>query len=231
VMEEIDVAILAFDDQRRLELVNRAGAKFLQSTEERARGSTAAELKVEALLEGEVPRKLEGTTYELKRTVFRRGGHRHDLLVISDVQRALRDEEREAWQRLVRVLGHEINNSLAPIRSVAQSLLSLKPQDEDTVKGLELIIRRSEGLSRFLAAYAKLAKLPPPKRQPISVADWVRRCVALVPAEVANCPDVTMSADADQLDQVLINLLKNAVEADPAHKPRVSWRARDGQLE
>lgn len=237
VMEEIDVAILAFDDQRKLELVNRAGARLLGATEERLRGATATELKLEGLLEGEAPRRLDGPfpggPYELKRNVFRRGGHRHDLLVITDVQRALRDEEREAWQRLVRVLGHEINNSLAPIRSVAQSLLDLKPADEDTVKGLELIMRRSEALTRFLSAYAKLARLPPPVKQPMQAAAWVKRCAALVPVEVIEAPDVALHGDPDQLDQVLINLLKNATEAaaETNGRVQVTWRARGAELE
>jgi PAS domain S-box-containing protein len=239
VMEEIDVAIFAFDEPRRLELVNPAGARLLGSTEERLRGSSAAELGLAALLEGEVPRRVEGPfaggPYELRRSVFRRGGHRHDLVVLTDVQRALRDEEREAWQRLVRVLGHEINNSLGPIRSVAQSLLDLKPADADAVKGLELILRRSEALGRFLSAYAQLARLPKPKKSPVAVSGWVRRCAALetrAPVTVVPGPQATLEADADQLDQLLINLVKNAAEAalETQGGVELSWSAERGGL-
>jgi two-component system nitrogen regulation sensor histidine kinase NtrY len=239
VMEEIDVAILAFDDARRLELVNPAGARLLGSTEERLRGSSADTLGLTALLEGEAPRRVDGLfpggPYELRRSVFRRGGQRHDLLVITDVQRALRDEEREAWQRLVRVLGHEINNSLGPILSVAQSLLDLEPADADTVKGLELIKRRGEALGRFLSAYAQLARLPAPKKAAVSVAAWVRRCAALetrVNVEVVPGPETTLEADADQLDQLLINLVKNAAEAALETKGSVqlTWSAGRGAL-
>jgi PAS domain S-box-containing protein len=237
VMEEIDVSILAFDAQGRLDFLNRAAARLLGQTEERLRGATAAELELQDLLDGEAPRRLDRSfpgspgPHELKRGVFRRGGARHDLLVITDVRRALRDEEREAWQRLVRVLGHEINNSLAPIRSIAQSLLALLERSDrpggweaDAVDGLKVIERRSEALGRFLSAYARLSKLPPPQPRPIDVPAWLTRLASLearVKVDVAPGPALELAGDPDQLDQVLINLLKNAAEAALETKGRV----------
>ena len=91
--------------------------------------------------------------------------------MLTDLRRALREEERQAWQRLVRVLGHEINNSLAPIRSIAGNLQqTLQAPDgeraadwqEDLRRGLAVIERRSEALGRFMTSYARLARLPPP---------------------------------------------------------------------
>ncbi|MHB8875130.1 MAG: sensor histidine kinase [Myxococcaceae bacterium] len=248
VMEEIDVAIFAFDDERRLEMANTAGARLLGRPIERAGGASAEELGLQALLEGEAPRRVDATfpggqgPWELKRGVFRRGGQRYDLLVVTDVQRTLRQEEREAWQRLVRVLGHEINNSLAPIRSIAVTLLELlkRPDradgwEEDVAQGLSVVARRSEALDRFLRAYAKLARLPSPVLAPLDVEGWVRRAVALerrLEVEVLPGPKVAVQADADQLDQVLINLLKNAVEAALEAKGRVavSWAVEGRQL-
>jgi signal transduction histidine kinase len=167
-------------------------------------------------------------------------------LVLADVSQALRDEERQAWQRLVRVLGHEINNSLAPIKSVAGSLSQLvgrKPRpadaDDDLTRGLQVIEGRAEGLSRFLASYAQLARLPAPKRRPLAVEEWVRRVVALetrLPVVVRPGETLTINADGDQLDQLLINLVGNAVDASlEAHKSggevAIGWHAPNGALE
>jgi signal transduction histidine kinase len=143
--------------------------------------------------------------------------------VLSDVSRTLRDNEREAWRRLIRVIGHEINNSLSPIQSISQSLGALieakerAPDWETDVKdGLAVIARRAEALGRFMASYAALARLPPPRPAPIAIASLVKKVVGLetrVPIEVRGGTDVTVSADPDQLEQALINLVKNATEA------------------
>jgi signal transduction histidine kinase len=135
----------------------------------------------------------------------------------------LREEELQAWQRIVRVLGTELNNSLTPIKSIAESLTSIMRRmpraedwEEDMLHGLGIIATRSEGLSRFLGAYARLAKLPRPKFDTVSVDGWVRRVVSLetrVTLTLEPGPDLQIQGDPDQLDQVLINLLKNAVDA------------------
>src|SRR5689334_7869082 len=130
VMEEIDVAIFTFDNENKLRLVNRAGERLLARPTERLLGFTAAELGLGAALEGEPARTMElsfpggSGRWGMRRGTFRQAGLPHHLVVLSDLSRALRDEERQAWQRLIRVMGHELNNSLAPIQSVAQSLES-----------------------------------------------------------------------------------------------------------
>jgi signal transduction histidine kinase len=176
----------------------------------------------------------------VRRSEVRLSGVPHRLLVLTDVQRALRAEEREAWQRLVRVLGHEINNSLGPIRSIAETLraaLAKVPRapdaDEDLARGLEVIERRADALARFMASYARLARLPPPRLGKVDVAAWVRRAADLetrLPVEVSAGPPVELAADADQLDQLLINLVANAVEAarETGGGVRVGWTADAG---
>jgi len=249
VMSEIDVAVFAFDGQRRLRLVNRAGERLLAQPEARLVGASAAALEMEALLDGEAPRTVEAAfaggrgPWELRRGAFRLGGLPHELLVLTDVQRALREEERQAWQRLVRVLGHEINNSLAPIRSIAGQLQETvkrpdRPLDwqEDMTRGLAVIERRSEALGRFMSAYARLAKLPPPRLAPVDVGAWVRRVVELekrLPVRLAPGPELTISGDGDQLDQLLINLVQNATDAalETRGGVEVTWRRLDRQVE
>jgi len=248
VMGEIDVAVLAFDDDGALRLVNAGGERLLGHPAERLLGRRADELGLAACLEGEAPRLVElqlGSSagrWELRRGAFRQGGRPHQFILLADVSRSLRQEERLAWQRLVRVLGHEINNSLTPIRSIAdrlEQLLRRSPPDgdlrEDLGRGLGVIAARSEGLSRFLAAYTRLARLPPPRLGPVDVADWVQRTVRLdarLPITVVPGPDVRLRADGDQLDQLLINLLANAVDAAmvTGGGVRIGWSSSDRQF-
>jgi two-component system nitrogen regulation sensor histidine kinase NtrY len=242
VMAEIDAAVFTFDDATgRLVFVNRGGERLLDEPAERLVGRPAAELGLADCLEGESPRVLDqrgayANRWELRRSAFRQEGRAHTLVLLTDVRRALQAEEREAWQRLIRVLSHEINNSLAPIRSFAGSLRALVDRaprgdgsDTDLREGLAVIEQRADSLSRFIAAYARLARLPQPVLRPVSVAGWVARTVALEPRrEVAVEPgqDGEILADADQLDQLLINLVRNAVDSVEATggAVRVGWR-------
>ncbi len=248
VMAEIDVAVFAFDGEGRLKLVNRAGERLLGRPMPRLLDRTAAELGLAEALTGETPRVVDWRypgghgRWELRRTPFRQEGLPHQLVVLTDLSRALREEERQAWQRLVRVLGHEINNSLAPILSLTESLERLLDRDpqppdagEDVREGLAVISGRARALNRFMASYARLARLPPPDLAPMAVRDWVERAAGLetrLPVRVAGGPEATIVADADQLDQLLINLITNAVDAslETAGGVEVEWSRRDGSL-
>jgi PAS domain S-box-containing protein len=249
VMEEIDVAVFAFDEQRRLRLVNRAGERLLGEAGGALLGREASELGLAEYLRDEGPataqRAFPGGAgrWGVARSAFREGGRPHRLLVLTDLTRPLREEELRAWQRLVRVLGHELNNSLAPIRSIAGSLAAIAgreplPEDwrEDMREGLAIIAARSEALARFLGAYARLAALPRPAPGPVPLADVVRRVVRMevrLPVAVAEGPAVTVPADGDQLEQLLINLVKNAVEAalETGGGVAVRWTVAAGQVE
>ncbi len=249
VMEEIDVAVFTFDELKRLVLLNRAGERLLGRTAESMIGRTADELGLGGALDPAVVPVLElklpggAGRFEAHRGTFRQGGVPHELLVLTDVSRVLREEERLAWQRLIRVLGHELNNSLAPIKSLAGSLDDLvarqpRPDDweADLRRGLAVMGGRAESLSRFLDAYARLARLPPPQRRPVDLGELVRRVAGLetrLRVEVADAPGLKVRADPDQLEQLLINLVRNAVDAalETGGGVRLAWRAKGAWAE
>jgi two-component system, NtrC family, nitrogen regulation sensor histidine kinase NtrY len=242
VLEEIDVAIFAFDEQSRLRLVNPAGARLFAATARSLHDRSADELGLTPLLDSP-PSAVSDQAFPggagrwaVRHTTFRESGHPHKLLVLSDLTRELREEELLAWQRLVRVLGHELNNSLTPIQSIAQSLDTLvrepdPPADwrDDMLEGLSVIASRSDSLARFVSSYARLARLPAPARRMFSLEPVTERIVRMFPAErltLVSGEPVMLNADPDQIEQALINLLQNAMDAvsPTGGNVRMEWR-------
>jgi nitrogen fixation/metabolism regulation signal transduction histidine kinase len=250
VVERLDAAVLAVDASGTIRIANRTAERLVGKTLE---GTTIGEHGLEHLFAVEVPRTVElalpggGGTWEVRPSDVRLSGMPHKLIVMTDVQHALRAEERQAWQRLVRVLGHEINNSLGPIASIAETLRAglARPQrrddlEDDLARGLEVIERRAAALARFMQSYARLVRLPPPRFGRVEVAAWVQRTADLAGADkvggqvvVAAGPAVTIPGDADQLDQLLINLVRNAVEANAetdGATVRIAWSVAAGTV-
>ena len=252
VMAEIDVAVFAFDGEQRLQLVNRAGERLLAQPSNRLLGRTSDDLGLAACFsreEGEGPQTMQMVfpggfgRWDIRHSTFREGGAQHQLLVLTDLSQTLREEERTAWQRLLRVLGHELNNSLAPIKSVAGSLADLltlqpRPTDwgDDMHRGLEVISSRADSLARFIESYSKLARLPQPRFEPLNIGSLVQRVVSLetrLPVNVVAGPDLVIKGDDIQLEQLLINLVRNAVDASMETKGDVGvgWNQNNGQVE
>ena len=249
IMAEIDVAVFTFDPQRRLRLVNRAGEHLLGRPIDKLLGRSAEQLGLAVCLDSneDAPLTLNfpggSGRWGVRRSTFREHGLPHELLVLTDLSRTLREEERRAWQRLVRVLGHEMNNSLAPIKSIAASLEALlrrepPPADwqDDARSGLKSIATRADALSRFMEAYARLARLPPPQKEDIDLAELIRRVVSLEPRLRVNLlpgPAAKINVDAAQIEQALINLVHNAVDAslETGGGVSIGWRANGDCVE
>jgi two-component system nitrogen regulation sensor histidine kinase NtrY len=242
VMAEIDVAVFTFDERQKLQFANPCGERLLGARAGRLRGCGATDLGLAECLAGDTPRiipiDLPGGAgrWEIRRSTFRMEGRPRQLLVLSDLTKSLREEERQAWKRLIQVLRHEINNSLAPIDSLAGSVVSLlnrrpRPSDweADMNDGLTVIRERSKALNRFMTAYSGLTRLPRPRLGPVAVGDRVRRVAGLEVRQhihIVAGPERTIRADGDQLDQLLINLMRNAVDAaqETGGQVRVGWR-------
>lgn len=243
VLAEIDIAVFAFDGSQRLMLVNRAGQRLVKGA---AAGATARDLGLDDLLHAggrkTVARRFSGGSgrWDVWTGSFRESGVPHFLLVISDLSRALREEERKAWQRLVRVMGHELNNSLTPIKSMATTLqtrladgAAVDSLRDDLGTSLGIIASRAEALGRFMTGYTMLARLPAPRRKTVRLRSLVERAAAIDTRLRATVEgeDANIAVDPDQLEQLLINLVKNAVDAAGIDGAvRVRWALDRGVL-
>ncbi len=228
LLRSVDVAVLALDGRGALRLANPAAARLLGAPGPQLLGRSAAELGLLDLVPDEPGTRLVDSVaghpgrWQVTHGTYREAGLAQHLLVVSDLRRTLREEERAAWQRLLRVMGHEVKNSLAPIRSIAGTVRSMVarelpegPHRADALEGLQVIEERSASLDRFLSQYRRLAHVPPPHPVRTAVAPLLRRVAALSPSPVGICVDEELFAvlDADLVEQALVNLLRNAVEA------------------
>ncbi len=257
VIAEMDAPVLAFDQENRLRLLNPAAERVFSLLPARDLGKSVADLDLtvlfdepsEAAVQLELPRgpgtrrsePSQPQRWMIRRSTFRQRGVPHILVVLSDVSAALREEERLAWRRLIRVIGHEISNSLTPIKSIAGSLrsriapvLSRSPipaleaatqapsngvLNRDLQRGLSVIENRAESLNRFVQAYRELAQLPAPVLKRVPLLPLLERVVSLeirLDVRILAAPEVELLADQDQIEQLLINLIRNAVESASA---------------
>jgi nitrogen fixation/metabolism regulation signal transduction histidine kinase len=253
ILEVMHAPLFAFDRDDTLQLVNNAGLKLLGLPNARSFGRSARELGLEVLLRApdqtihslsaDQKSKAAPARWLLRKASFRQDGAPHTLLLLADVSLPLQEEEQIAWKRLIRVLGHELSNSLAPIKSIAGSLLERVDSlegDETTLRdfrrGLGVVESRAESLHRFVQSYRQLAQLPPPKLRPVPAGPLLERVVLLeqrLPVQLDPGPPALLNADPDQLEQMFINLLANAVDASLARDSqpvRVSWKLADSSL-
>lgn len=246
MFEVIHTPLFTFDRENVLQLVNNVGLKLLGTTYSRCIGRSARELGLEELLEAQdhtiCAVGASPARWLLRRAAFRQDGAPHTLLLLADVSLPLKEEEQAAWKRLIRVLGHELSNSLAPIKSIAGSLLDRvgalpEESQHDFRRGLSVVEARADALHRFVQSYRRLAQLPPPRLQPVPLAPLLERVVLLeqrLPIDIDPGPVISLTADPDQLEQMFINLLANAADASLANgaKPaRVTWRANGPDVE
>ncbi|MDR7091259.1 sensor histidine kinase [Cellvibrio fibrivorans] len=235
IIEHIDVAIIALNQDNQIRFLNPAAENLLQLKNSLTNRELLQQLAfVQELTSGchqvvELSLGYQQGRFNVYVEEFREDGKQHKLLFITDIRTLLRSEERKAWQDLVRVISHEINNSLSPIASISQTLQRLLERDAqyaDVIgnlrEGLGIISERAKGLSQFVDSYKQLAKLPEPQTQPLSIRPLVEKIVALFnhqPITIEAERDFILQLDPVQFEQVLINLIKNAVESTALANP------------
>jgi nitrogen fixation/metabolism regulation signal transduction histidine kinase len=253
ILAEIDVALFGFDSRGILEWVNDSGQRLLKLNNEKILGCHAEKFGLDLCLKGAAPRIVDLSLpggmgrWELRRATYREKGLSHQLVFLSDMTRTLHEEQRQAWKHLIQILRHEINNSLTPIQSVAQSLQTRLKQEsssqnweDDVREGLKIIAERSEVLGGFIASYSRLTRLPDPTFAEMNVETWIHHVVGLetrLSVEIKQGPELKIQADRSQLDQLLINIVSNAVEAGMEAKRQadehvvITWKIAGSFLE
>lgn len=230
LLSEFDAPVFVFDRNTRLTHCNIIAGRLFDKSPTKLIGLNVPQLNMDELLDEESGTVIEhwfptkGGRWELRKNVFMQQGKRYTLIFLNDISRALREEERQAWSRLIRVLGHELNNSLASVMSVCETLIRRLGDDKTPQwcqhyeRALNLIHERSGSLLKFTDAYARLAKLPKPQSRTIDLLATLNRMANLVEGnfKVINTAAFHINADPEQLEQLLINVMKNAVEASAA---------------
>lgn len=228
VIDHIDVAIVAIDENNGICFYNPAAKKLFKLDKTNANQSLPAQIEfAQAFSAGNhrvVELNLHGQQgrYNVHVEAYRDSGYQRKLLFITDVSTLLRSEERKAWRNLVRVISHEINNSLTPIASISQTLKRIiekqqaEPGAQELIEGLTIISERATGLGEFVKSYRQLSKLPDPKREWLPLRPFFERIKHLFEKmEIRlDChAELLVCMDPVQMEQVFINILKNAIES------------------
>jgi len=239
IVRRVDVALLAFDESGVLRWWNPAAERVFAGV--LSTDTTAATLGISDWLDGPterpvvVPGDVMSATWDLRRGVFHRAGQRYHYVLLASLRQVRREGERGAWQRLLRVIGHEVNNTLAPVSSMASTCKGMLQDDgvaaiERVVRALDVIERRAASLGRFIAEYARLARLPEPRPVPMELGEMIRRVAAMdtrCAVRVIGAAEITVLADEPLLEQALVNLVRNAIDAAVTTQGGVTidWRA------
>ena len=233
----LDLPIVILDPHGLIYFSNKA---FINSiSHRRIEGKSASDLGI-ALHDGEWQQNSDSLfkqRFKISSQTFWRTGRNFELLTFFSIEQQLRDNEQLVWQRLIRVLNHEVRNSLTPIYSMSQSLQTLKRQgqisshDDLAQDMLQVIEKRAQHLLDFVASYSAFAKLPPAQKQAISSEQLNTRLSAIFPELVINSSEeLHVNADLGQLEQALINLIKNAFEAGSNSAPSLTWSRQGDSL-
>lgn len=230
IVNQINVAIVACDVDDRISLVNKLASKLLRQSADSLIGSDLSSTpfsqlpldKDSQLLDYAFP-GADGR-WQINQQHYRHHGKPGRILFITDLKQVLSEEETNAWQRLIRVIGHEVNNSLTPITSICQTVDTLmqRPYEErnedDIREGLGVISERAKGLKEFISVYSRIARLPEPQKVIFSVGALIKKIRGMYQdAKVTfpeNVPDIELFGDPVHIEQILINLIKNGIEAN-----------------
>ncbi|HEY9116529.1 MAG TPA: ATP-binding protein, partial [Roseivirga sp.] len=245
IVEHVRVAVICFDKTYKVKLFNQAARTLFgkkQTTSIKTLQSISPVIAKAVLEMGNGERELikvnlNGQVFNLSMLVteFRLKDEDYKLVSFQDIKSELEAKEIESWQKLIRVLTHEIKNSVIPISTLSEVLLQMLKTDdggtdlakldqesiEDIIGGIETIEKRSKALAHFVSTYDQLTKIPQPKLKPSNLKQLINNTLKLFSADIekhgiliqSDLSDLTINIDPTLIEQVIINLLKNAIEA------------------
>lgn len=233
LIDQLNTPILVFDHKQQLSYANNEFNQLFGRPWQSMRHATAESLGLRALPHWNFVSKEKAKQWQIRQSRFLDQGQRHQLLVFINIQEALRETQLQAWQQLIRVLSHEIRNSLTPVQSLSEYLQQKLPPGREQ-EALALIRERSQHLQDFVSRYAELNKELRIQRQSIDAGHLFNSLQLLFQQhqlQVEGLPLVFVS-DLMLLQQVLINLIKNAIEAEsPTGTVQLSFRLQNHNLE
>ncbi|MBU0475149.1 MAG: GHKL domain-containing protein [Bacteroidetes bacterium] len=241
VIQHIGVGLLSFDSNGEVEFINRAFKKILKINSLKNisalnsispnLGDFIKDMSVRKKVNYKLISSGETTQLLINATDFRMRGQLYRLVALQNIQSEIEETEIEAWQKIIRVLTHEIMNSITPISSLASTLKSLldemKEPNAETIEDLSSAVntikKRSEGLMSFVDKYRSITKIPKPNRHNFSVTSLFNRIKILLDSALVgkniqfhydvNPINLEINADSDLIEQVLINMLNNAIQS------------------
>lgn len=230
ILAEVDVAVFLFNQDNEIVLANRYASSLFSVNPESLQGKTLESLGLEfakysaptSLHEHAFPTRK--SRWLVKHSSYRQQGQPHQFILLADIGKNLRQEELEAWQKLIRILSHEINNTLTPLKTSVAVMRRTLPRvvqaqedQEDMIESLDIIDNRIDSLNRLVNDYGQMARLPKPNRQMASITDLCRHVIRSFEQQgvvLMKGDDIRMNIDPAQIEQVVVNLIKNAVEAN-----------------
>lgn len=238
LIEQLDTPILVIDPSGKLSHANSAFSTWHNKPWQTLKGTAVKAFGLQEMDHGwRLNDELQRKRWQLKHSLFHQDGDAYQLVILTNIEKELSAAEQNAWRRLIRVLGHEIRNSLTPIKSLAQSLeqmpfLQDHPQGERIKQALQVINERSVGLQDFVERYANLSKEFKLNQQCFSATELSNKLKMLFPAQIidVNITQDEIWGDPILLEQVMINLVKNAVEATETKQLiTMDFAIKDGQ--
>ncbi|GGY74735.1 sensor histidine kinase [Cellvibrio zantedeschiae] len=233
LIDQLNTPILVFDHRLQLNYANAAFAELFGRPWKTLRHASPSLLGLLAEPQWQFVDANKTQQWQIRTSRFLDQGQNHQLLVFINIQAALRESQLEAWQKLIRVLSHEIRNSLTPVAALTQSLQN-KVGGEREQQALELIGERCQHLQDFVSRYAELHKPLHMEPQWLNAESLFQRLQALFPEAQLQAKglQVKLWTDSVFLQQVLINLIKNAVEAgSPAGTIEIQFNQREQVFE
>lgn len=259
-VEHVGSGLLVYDDQGDIRLVNKAALKLLNldrlnhiinlNVSYPGLSDTLKTIRADDQYFLKLPIGNELKHISVKVSEIKLGDDRIKLLALQDISREIDKSEVEAWQKLIRVLTHEIMNTVSPINLLSESLINIFEENgkkkplaviddqsiENALLGLHTILKRSSGLAKFIETYRNLTKIPEPSFAAFKVSHILNPIRTLLFEDLRKAdielsisitpPDLTLIADEKLIEQVLINLIKNSMEAlENVEKSSISLNA------